>query len=288
MIESPDCGNPQEPKKSEPESVRILFWNVNNRNLTHLVCEVVDSRDVDVVVLNEISGTDSGALLTFLRNVDPNFYKPSSSEERFYSFCRKRGLDMQELNDGFRFSVRRLSFGPNPILLAIIHGVDVRNHDAESRQSIAEEFADELRHIKSLHDTDRVIVLGDFNMNPFDRVMNLARGLNAMMTIAITKKRVRRFANKDYDLYYNPMWGLFGDNTNGPPGTIYDTSSIGHYGWSMFDQAVLSHSVIGMFKDVEILDHTGRSKLTTSEGLPDKTNASDHLPILLTLQRGTK
>ena len=77
------------------------------------------------------------------------------------------------------------------------------------------------------------------------------------------------------------MWSLFGDNTNGPAGTIYDTSGQGPYGWSMLDQVIIHYSIVRLFDSVKILTDAGTESLMSRRGHPDADNASDHFPILV-------
>ncbi len=263
---------------------RILFWNVNNNDLTHIVCALAESTEAEVVILNENSVPYDTTLNALRSDVASEYYAPISiSKKRFHCFCRDRLLDMQEIHTGFRTSVRNLRIGSSIVLLALVHGLDLRNYDSETRQSFAQSVSNDMRFVKQQKGTNRLLLMGDFNMNPYERGMNLAAGLNAMMTRTCVSAGTRTHLNEDYDLYYNPMWSLFGDNTDGPPGTVYDTSSQGTYGWSMFDQVVLNHSSVGMFGDVEILTQAGQYCLMDRRGRPDKKNASDHFPILLTL-----
>jgi hypothetical protein len=110
----------------------------------------------------------------------------------------------------------------------------------------------------------------------------LAAGLNAMMTKSCVEKGLRKYMDRDYDFYYNPMWSLFGDNTDGPAGTVYDTSNQGPYGWSMLDQVLINHSIVSLFQDVRILTEAGTQSLMDGKGRPNSSTASDHFPILVT------
>ena len=264
---------------------RIVFWNVKRKNLTQLVCELALATEADVLVLNESSAPISTTLEALNTNVDRHFFVPeSNSENRFHCFCRNTALNLTEVHKGFRTSVRKLRLGPKQALLALVHGLDIRNYDSETRQSYAQSLADELRFVKSQQGHNRLIVMGDFNMNPYDHGMNLAMGLNAMMTRACVAAGHRTFLGKQYELYYNPMWSLFGDLSEGPAGTVYDTSNQGPYGWSMLDQVVINHSITNEFQSVRILTHAGSSCLTDAKGRPDSSKASDHLPIMLKLK----
>lgn len=268
--------------------MRIVFWNVNHVDLTGLVCLLAKTTDADVIVLNENTVPSQMTLKALHKEVSTEFFVPrTNSEKRFHCFCRNQALDLSEVHSGFRISVRRLNVSATPTLLALVHGVDIQNYDTEERQSFAQSLATELQFAKQNWSTNRLIVMGDFNMNPFDRGMNLAAGLNAMMTKACASVATRRYLGKDYDLYYNPMWSYLGDLSDGPAGTIYDTSRRGPYGWSMLDQVILSHSVLGLFGRVEIITTVGANSLLDANGHPDSDSASNHLPVMLELREET-
>jgi exonuclease III len=232
---------------------RIIFWNVGKRDLTSFVCSITASTNSDVVVLNESNVSSAKTLQALQKNVSQDFYCPDTLSKRFQCFCRNVELNLFEVHSGSRISVRKLKIERDRVLLALVHGVDPRNYDSETRQSFAQSLADEIKFVKQQQDTNKLILLGDFNMNPYDRGMNLAVGLNAMMTKSCIEGGTRRHLEKDYDFYYNPMWSLFGDNTSEPAGTIYDTSNQGPYGWSMFDQVLIHYSIVGLFHSVKIL-----------------------------------
>lgn len=264
---------------------RIVFWNLKRKSLTNLVAELALANEADVLVLVECSAPVSQTLQALRSHVDQNFFVPEYiSDDRFHCFCRDVALDLTEVHCGFRTSVRKLQLGTTSALLGLIHGVDIRNYDSESRQSLAQSLADEVRFVNSEQNNNRMILMGDFNMNPFDPGMNLAMGFNAMMTKTCVERGQRTFLGKKYDFYYNPMWSLFGDGSKGPAGTCYDTSNQGRYGWSMLDQVILNYSIVHGFESVRILTHAGRHCLVDANGRPDALSASDHLPIILELK----
>jgi len=265
------------------DQTRVIFWNMNRKDLREAVCELAQSVSADIVVLCECGAPASDVLRSLRTQVDSAFFMPREIQaSRFQCFSRVAGLDMSEAHSGRRLSIRQWKAGNDQRLMAFVHGVDVRNHDQAARQSNMQELCREIQYHGSLQGTSRLVLIGDFNMNPFDSALNLAAGMNAMMTRACTEAGTRVLSGKTYDFYYNPMWSLFGDNTPGPAGTIYNTSSQGPYGWSMFDQVIMHHSLIPAFEKVEIITETGRRTLKNSSGRPNKRNYSDHFPILAT------
>ncbi len=260
----------------------VIFWNVNKKDLTSAVCSLANSTMADIVVLNENKVLSGDTLRELKTNVSDDFYIPDAmSEKRFHCFCRNRELDMSEVHSGLRTSVRKCKIGPHNILLTLVHGVDIRNYDADARQSFAQTIASDMDLVKDKQSTNKLVLLGDFNMNPYESGMTLAAGLNAMMTRSCVAPGCRKYIDKTYDFYYNPMWSLFGDNSEGPAGTVHDTSSQGPYGWSMLDQVVIHHSIVPIFHDVQILTEAGAQSLMDKKGHPDTENASDHFPILV-------
>lgn len=264
---------------------RIVFWNVNRKDLTGHVCSIGASTKADAIVLNENTVAQADTLVALQKHVSADFTHPKViSDKRFHCFCRTGSMDLSEIHSGNRISVRRMKLGSRRALLALFHGVDIRNNDPSQRQAFVHMIADDLRMVIDSEGTNNLVILGDFNMNPYESGMGLASGFNAMMTRSCTVRETRIYNSRPYDFYYNPMWSLFGDNTPGPAGTVHDTSNQGSYGWSMLDQVLLHHSMIDSFHDVQILTHAATMPLTKQNGRPDAAGASDHLPILVDLK----
>jgi len=87
------------------------------------------------------------------------------------------------------------------------------------------------------------------------------------------------------------MWSCYKGWEKSPPGThYYNGSDIHEVFWHMLDQVVLSPQALHMFseKNLRVLTEAGHVSLLTNRGLPDRTNASDHLPVLIKLNLNAK
>jgi len=265
--------------------VKILFWNLNKKDLCGHVCEAAKSSSSDVVVLIESSVAPAQALDALQSDVSPSFYYPLCTQGRFQLFCRDASLNLAEIYGGNRVSLRRFSYAGTKLILGLVHVVDRWNWDEKNQLIQVSLLAAEIRDKEAQEGHRRTILIGDFNMNPFDQVMNMAAGMNAMMTAKCVERGSRTLQDNKYTYFYNPMWSLFGDRTPGPSGTYYHTSSSnGLYGWNMLDQVLFRPSAILWFQDVQILTKAGDKLLHTKSGRPDKNAASDHFPLLLTLK----
>jgi hypothetical protein len=97
--------------------------------------------------------------------------------------------------------------------------------DASEQKSMSRRISEEIRRVETSVGHSRTVVVGDLNMNPFEDGMISADGFHAVMTSEIANKQPRSIQGNQYPFFYNPMWGRFGDNSEGPPGTFYQRPS---------------------------------------------------------------
>ncbi len=230
---------------------RILFWNLQRKDLNGLLGETVKSYNVDLVAVVENDQQAVQTLSSLRALVTDEFYIPTMTTGRFQVFSRSAELTLAEVYSGNRISIWRLKATNVDLMLGFVHLWDKRNWDELNQAAQVQLLASEIRDTEKKIGHDRTMLIGDFNLNPFDKVMNMALGLNAMMTQKCITKEKRKQQDQDYPFFYNPMWGLFGDRTTGPPGTYYHTSaSTGMYGWNMLDQLLVRKSALDFFGDV--------------------------------------
>lgn len=139
--------------------------------------------------------------------------------------------------------------------------------------------------IESIEETFNVkksIIIGDFNMNPFDKgmVSELSfKATHCKKTAQITK------GNKRY--FYNPSWGAFSNDLTlddgKPPGTIhyvpFNKETYVDY-WHIFDQVLVRSELFSEYTNsFEVITKTSTINLLNNEFIPDRERYSDHLPI---------
>ena len=141
-----------------------------------------------------------------------------------------------------------------------------------------------IKEINSLKDNSgfsKVVIFGDFNQNPYHDYCMEAELLHAISDKRYVVKGSRKVCGSNYDMYYNPMWNLFGDYTF-PPGTYFHNSTkTCEPFWHMLDQVIVSSSLVDCFIDEElkIVTDTSAGSLLNKNNHPDK-RISDHLPII--------
>ena len=132
----------------------------------------------------------------------------------------------------------------------------------------------------------RTIVIGDFNMNPFETGLVASEGLHAIADRRIVAKRTRRVQEEDCTFFYNPMWSHFGALDSSPPGTYFsDSGGEVILFWNIFAQVMIRPDFLPYFSDesVSLVTEISGEPLLDNNGHPNKELHSDHLPIVCRL-----
>lgn len=264
---------------------RFLFWNLNNKPVAHLVKEVARHNDVDVLVLAECE-IPIGLMLTTLNEATPDFQFAPGQCGRIQVFTRFHSAFLAPVFESERYSMRRLRLPlREEVLLVMVHLPSKMHSAAESQRTECSLLARAVLEQEAASGHSRTIVVGDFNTNPYEHGFVATDGLHAVMSKAIAQRNTRRVSGRDFELFYNPMWSYFGDIGNRPSGTYYyEKAEHVNYFWHIFDQVLLRPSLLGGFSDdVRILTMAGSTPLLDGNGRPDRENASDHLPIMFSL-----
>jgi hypothetical protein len=270
-----------------PMLVTFLFWNLGKRPLQDCLRRIVSSYGVDLALLAECEIEPALLQATLERSPEYPFSFHPSPRSKIHIFSRFTRADViPEFDDPIGgVTIRRLRVGRHPgINLAGIHLPGKLNWDAADQALEATALIRDVERLERQWVNDRTVLVGDLNMNPFDPGVTGAQALHAVMTRALAGREERDVRGRTYRMFYNPMWGHFGDRNDGPPGTYYLRSSKpGNYFWNMYDQVLLRPSLMHALTELRILDQDGVDPLVTSNGLPAETIGSDHLPILFRL-----
>lgn len=267
--------------------VSIVFWNLNRKPLQDLLAALVKGYAVDLLILAENTIPLSSVLEALNRERPGYRTRPWSTCSKITVFTRFDSRFLQPTEESDRFLICRLRLpARTEILLAMAHlSSKLRSNDHDQLaecQLLSKGVTD--AETKVGH--ERTILVGDLNANPFDVPVAAAHGLHAVMTRQVALKNSRKVQDKEYRFFYNPMWKHFGERSDGPPGTYY-YGSAGYvtYFWNIFDQVLIRPGLIQHFPDQElrILTSIGSIRLLGASGLPDKSVASDHLPMLFKL-----
>ena len=264
----------------------FLFWNVNARPRMDLIRELVHFHAIDILMLAECKELDDD-ILNNLNASQDIFKKPRLTNSKFCKiFYRASQYSLETLESWPRYPFYKLkSPVGNSVLLVVSHLPSKRYSNDDNQASHCAVIADHIKKRESTLGHTRTLVVGDLNMNPFEKGMIDANGFHAVSTRDIADTRSRIVQGQKYEFFFNPMWRFFGDASPGPPGSYYypDSGYISYF-WHIFDQVLLRPALLPFFKDnsLRILTKVGSISLLKNN-IPDRNVGSDHLPILFSL-----
>lgn len=247
---------------------------------------------VDILALAE-STAEPETVLSRLQNDDNRFDRPVETHPRVQFFTRFPGQHLEPFRSDERLDVRRLRLpGHQEVLVGAIHLFDRRNFgDADSRYSRCHAVRQTLTDAERDARHRRTILMGDFNMNPFEKGMidpNIGFG-------AVLSRELAARLSLDNDSpprFYNPMWARSGRSLPEPPGTYYWNNVVEPLNifWHCLDQVLIRPQLLGTFRDesleilTSILGPGGETiDLFRSARKHWVVQISDHLPILFRL-----
>lgn len=280
--------------------MNILFWNIQKKSsLFDTIAEIVDEEQIDILLLTEFPYADSNGnpqnyiplMYSTLKNkVDMSYDYFVSTKKRVEVFYKSNIVKLSEMKDMPLISVCKIERrgGLDKLSLVFFHLESKVNLDADEQSESAEDVRIEIESYENKYQPDRkTIVCGDFNMNPFEKGMVKAKGFHAVMDEKTAKRKSRKYKNKEYHYFYNPMWGFLGDLGRGEVSGTYYFSKSSHimYFWNIYDQVLVRPEALKYFdKDSLkiITKKTGKYNLLSKSGLISK-QYSDHLPIKYTI-----
>ncbi len=269
------------------QEVRFLFWNLNRNRPFEEIVNIVEHHQVDVLILAEVSFNLALLVVELAKKGQDFFHNPISQCEKIKIITRFNGEFLQPVLGNRRSSIDILELPLfEKILLASVHVPDKSHNTPDDQEEFCRNFAEQVRRIEIEKGIEKTVVVGDFNMNPFETIMIKSTGLHAISSSKIAEKVTRIVQEKEYKFFYNPMWSWLGDRKNEAIGSYYyNTSNHINYFWNTFDQVLIRPELIPNFdkESLKILSSDGVKSLLTPNKRPDKSY-SDHLPLLFTIK----
>lgn len=263
--------------------INCLFWNLGGRYDDAVVASLIAATGANIVAFAECPQSPTELLRSLsMRGVDLHSI-PSVACERIVilttlpvsSFSHKREAD--------RYTMKEVRFaGSLPILFCFVHLQSKLHADSLDQTHSATFFKLDVEAAELEAGHNHTVLVGDFNMNPFDDGMVSAAAMNSVASLQTADQVSRTVQGRAHSFFYNPMWNLLGDFT-GPPGTFFH-SAPGYRSdfWNTLDQVVLRPPLGRRLirESLKILAEAGGIALVNDAGRP---SVSDHLPLFFSL-----
>lgn len=277
--------------------VRILFWNLGRASLSKLVAEIAHREGVDLICLAESEERLVDLTVALNRGQRQPYLVPRGLPLSVRRELRILGRlpfgAIAPVHDGHGISARHIR-PPSGVdfTLIVLHLHSKMHRDPGDQVFTSMRVRQIVDEAEARAGHRRTVIVGDLNMDPFERGVVAADGFHAVMSRRVAQGHRRKVDGADRYYFYNPMWSHFGDRLPSPPGTFYrPASGQTAYFWHMFDQVLVRPELLDYFRDdsLRIVSLIGATSLLTADGVPDAA-FSDHLPIIfdLSIEKGTQ
>lgn len=260
--------------------MRFLFWNThNNKSINDVLTDVIIENRIDIVVLAEYAA-DVFKLCERLVNQGCGMFPyPSGVNNRLTIIGSASVVNVSAETQTQYESIQYIN---DDLILCCIHlPSKIYTKGSDNRKSATHRIVEDIKGIEKKYNTKNTIVVGDFNINPYEEE---CMGFEYFHSIPlIDKGRTSRvIAETKYEFFYNPMWNFFGDFQK-PYGTYYSSGSVPF--WNILDQVIIRPVLKQRFieNELRIVDRTTKTAIVNSRGYPNK-KVSDHLPIVFEVE----
>jgi hypothetical protein len=268
--------------------VTFLFWNVNKKPLETEIRTLAQDHQVDVLILSEFVGSPVSLLQNLNSGRRPEFQYAAGLCGRIRIYTRFSSDFLSPTHESDWISIRRLTLPARLEILLVAAQLPSKLYWSEDSQAFeCLEIARAIREEEGKVGHQRTIIVGDLNMNPFEKGLVSANGLNAVMSRQVASRKTRTVMSREYPFFFNPMWAHLGDRAGRPPGTYYyDRSEMVNYYWNVLDQVIVRPDLMDRCdgERIKVLTKVGQASLLLNDGRPDFQKFSDHLPLVFEIE----
>lgn len=269
----------------------FLFWNLNKKSLEQEVVQLCKEYEVDALILAEVKFPEADLQIELNKGtghvyIAPHNTVPNQLSSQLHLFSKYSQNSIRRISDQYGVSIREIQppIGQS-ILLVAVHLNSKLNATDDEQAFQARQTAQTIEEAEKIVGHSRTVVMGDFNMSPFEGGMIDADAFHGVMSQDIVKKWTRIVRKNTRNFFYNPMWSRMGDLSDGPPGTYYYRRSRNReLFWYTFDQILIRPDLLTYFdkENLRIIEEIDGKSLLKSARI-NNSAYSDHLPIVMTL-----
>jgi len=256
--------------------MKVIFWNTKDIEDFDIILSILEDENPHFLFLSEFKKLDISSHYSDLFALNYNHLpNPGCNKIKIIKKVSLKNIELTiQHNDysGIFFPTMNLN-------IISVHMPSQMHYEFDALKYNILKFKQDFEKNIGNTDQENILIIGDFNVNPYESPMINFDGLAATNTTKF--KSNKSFRGYENFLYYNPTWKLYSKThfpgtfrKPRPSNTSFDV--LEHH---FLDQVVLSKKLMKLIKneDIDIIHST--SKFNIFDFIKNKINYSDHLPI---------
>ena len=271
--------------------MNVLFWNTsrnsNKYNINNCIIELVLDKNCDLIVLAEYDN-DITYLCEIINKASIEEYCPIPNNggcDKITGLIKKK-IKVDVLREQMRYQIVKLEAKGYKLIVAMIHNISKLHALEDTQEENLRNLHSDIRIEEDTYNTTNSLIVGDLNVNPFERSCISASALHAIPFLQEVNKPTRTIQGREYDKFYNPTWKFYGNREIPYTSYYYSSSDVTNYYWHIFDQVIVRPILTDAFDDdsLEVISKTQNHNLLRRNNRPDNNKYSDHLPLFFALK----
>lgn len=166
--------------------IKVLFWNLYNKNLISPLIDLIKENETDVVTLAEAVNLDISILLNYLKLNGDEWKDIQISSTNDIRVLAKKEINIIPFKEESHYSIYKIKKNEDVnCLLVVVHLISKMNKSNEAQYNRAYNISRELCKYEQEffgESERRTIIVGDFNMQPYESGVCSGYGFNATMS----------------------------------------------------------------------------------------------------------
>ncbi len=265
--------------------MKFLFWNINKKPLINEITELIIESKCHIAAFAEVDDNSIQQIIKKL-NEDSNikeccFYEtPGCDRLKIIVIGSNQRLFLLKQNS--YYSLIKITGKHTNAIIGFVHFPSKLHCSTEALTNLLHKFREDIVVEESLHSIQHSVLIGDFNISPFESPMISFYGMGASNGIECSQRSpsIYQESNK---LFYNPMWILYARYNERPGSYHYLKTDINVLTWHFLDQVIIRPSLIEFFNFDSLTLMTGTKNFDYTNR-NNKPKISDHLPLICEIE----
>ena len=261
--------------------MKFIFWNINKKPLVDELAELIYESQCDLCVLAESNEEIVEQVILCLNEkyeIECSLFANPGCDR--IAFIVIGQLEISLLESHYYFSLVKIKGNQKSLIAGFLHfPSQLHTNNLELTGRMCEKVNHKIVRAESHYNIKDSLLMGDFNVNPFDLPMISFRSLGATNGQQCSLRGTISSYGDAKELFYNPMWTLYAKYKERPGSYRYPATANHVLTWHFFDQVIIRPSLIENFNfdALSLVMETKNFNYLNKNKFPE---LSDNLPLV--------